>query len=155
VPTIHFLDANGRLQAAPSDSFTFRPAVYGILIEYDQILLLRDLESQLFCPPGRIVAENEAPAQAVRHYFRRLAEMTPVLGPLLFVENQYREENDTFWQLSVLYYAVERPSTASISFTEDPEAKTRPEWVRLDSLDRTRFQFGYEAVQAGKLRLQL
>lgn len=143
------------MQAAPSESFNFRPAVYGILIEYDQILLLRDPESQLFCPPGRIVAENEAPAQAVRHYFRRLAEMTPVLGPLLFVENQYRKENDTFWQLSVLYYAVERPSTASIRFAEDPEAKTQPEWVRLDSLDRTQFQFGYQAVQAGKLRLQL
>ena len=44
-------------------------------------------------------------------------------------------ENDTFWQLSVLYYAIERPSTASIRFAEDPEAKTQPEWVRLDSVD--------------------
>ena len=153
--TIQIFDAQGHAQAVSSKNLTFRPAVYGIFIEHDQVLLLRDRETQLLWPPGRIVAENESPTQAIRHYFRTLADITPLLGPLLFIENQYRQENGRSWQLSVLYYAVERPATASIRFPENEELPAQPEWVQLNSLDRTQFQFGYEAVQAGKLRLQL
>ncbi|MCZ7670285.1 MAG: hypothetical protein M5U34_25545 [Chloroflexi bacterium] len=38
------------------------------------------------------------------------------------MENQYRSENGRFWQLSVLYYALERPATASINFAENPDS---------------------------------
>jgi len=153
--TIQVFDANGHAQAAPSKNLTFRPAVYGIFIEHDQILLLRNLASQLLLPPGRIVADNETPTQALRHYFRELAHITPVLGSLLFMETQYRQENGRFWQLSVLYYGIQRPSTDSINFSENQDAKIQPEWLPVSSLERTQFQFGYEAVQAGKLQLRL
>ncbi|NHZ72077.1 MAG: hypothetical protein GWP17_03215, partial [Aquificales bacterium] len=153
--TIQIFDVQGHAQTVSSENLIFRPAVYGIFIEHDQILLLRNLKTQLLLPPGRIVAENESPTQAIRHYFRNQAGITPLLGPLLFIENQYRQENGRFWQLSVLYYAIERPSTASIRFSENEELPTQPDWVQLNSLDQTQFQFGFEAVQAGKLRLQL
>ncbi len=153
--TIQLFDAAGHAQAVSSEKLTFRPAVYAILIEHDQVMLLRDRATQLLSPPGRIVAEHEAPTQAIRHYCRDVAGITPILGPLLFMENQYRSENGRFWQLSVLYYALERPATASINFAENPDSPLQPEWLPLDDLARTQFQFGYEAVQAGKLRLQL
>lgn len=150
---VQIFNAQGRAQTVAAKDLIFRPAVYGIFIELDQVLLLRDLETQLLSPPGRIVNENEEPTQAIRHYFRELAAITPDLGSLLFIETQYRQENDQAWKLSALYYAIERPSLASISFSED--TTLQPEWVPLNSLERTQFQFGYEAVQAGKLHLQL
>jgi ADP-ribose pyrophosphatase YjhB (NUDIX family) len=153
--TIQIFDAQGQSQTVSSKTLTFRPAIYGIFIEHDQILLLRDQETQLLRPPGRIVAENEAPSQAIRHYLRELASITPQLGPLLFIENQYRQENGRFWQLSVLYYGLKRPSTASILFTPPPEAPLQPEWLPLNNLGLTQFEFGYEAIQAGKLHHQL
>ena len=153
--TIQIFDEQGQAKVVSPEDLTFRPAVYGIFIEHDQILLLRNQETQLLFPPGRIVAENEEPTQAIRHYFRELADITPVLGPLLFIENQYRQEDTRFWQLSALYYSVERPSTASIRFSEDENPQNKPEWVQLDALQRSQFQFGYEAVQASKLHLQL
>ncbi len=153
--TIQIFDAQGYAQAVSSEDLTFRPAVYGIFIELDQILLLRNLKTQLLLPPGRIVAENEEPTQAIRHYFRELAGITPVLDSLLFIETQYRQENNQSWKLSALYFAIERPSLASIKFPEDKELQLQPEWLSLDSLNRTQFQFGYEAIQAGKLHLQL
>lgn len=149
--TIQLFDAQGHAQAVLSEKLTFRPAVYGIFIEQNQILLLRDTETELLRPPGRIVAANEAPSQALRHFFRKLADITPLLGALLFMETQYRQENGRFYQLSALYYAVERPFIATLAF--NPEAD-QPEWFPLRTLQRTQFQFGYEAVQAGKLSLQ-
>lgn len=153
--TIQIFDAQGQSQTVSSKALTFRPAIYGIFIEHDQILLLRHQETQLLLPPGRIVAENEVPTQAIRHYFRDLASITPDLGPLLFIENQYRQENGRFWQLSVLYYALKRPSAASIHFATSADAPIQPEWLPLNSLDLPMFEFGYEAVQAGKLHHQL
>ena len=152
---IQIFDDQGQAQAVSATSLIFRPAIYGIYIEYDQILLIRNQETQLLLPPGRIVTENEVPTQAIRHYFQELVHITPDLGPLLFIENQYRQENGRFWQLAVLYYALERPSTASIHFTTADDAPLQPEWLPLDSLDLPMFAFGYEAVQAGKLHYQL
>ncbi|MBE2220365.1 MAG: hypothetical protein IAF02_02435 [Anaerolineae bacterium] len=153
--TIKIFNDQGQATIVSPENLTFRPAVYGIFIEHNQILLLRNQETQLLLPPGRIVAENEEPTQAIRHYFRELADITPILGSLLFIENQYRQEDDCFWHLSALYYLVERPSATSIRFPEDANALTQPEWLPLDALQRTQFQFGYEAVQASKLSLQL
>jgi ADP-ribose pyrophosphatase YjhB (NUDIX family) len=153
--TIQIFNDHGQAKVVSPKDLTFRPAVYGIFIEHDQILLLRNQETQLLRPPGRIVAENEEPAQAIRHYFRELADITPILGPLLFIENQYRQEDNRFWQLSALYYAIERPSTASILFSDDETLKIQPEWLQVDNLERSQFEFGYEAIQASKLYLQL
>lgn len=153
--TIQIFGTQGQSQIVASEKLIFRPAVYGIFIEQDQILLLRDQETQFLLPPGRIVSENEAPAQALRHYFQELANITPILGSLLFIETQYRQENGRSFQLSALYYAIERPSIASLKFPETTDVQPQPEWMALESLERTQFQFGYEAVQAGKLSLQL
>ena len=150
---VQIFNDQGHAQAVAAKDLIFRPAVYGIFIELDQVLLLRNQETQLLSPPGRIVSENEEPTQAIRHYFRELANITPALGSLLFIETQYRQENDQAWKLSALYYAIERPSLASIRFSED--ITQYPEWLPINSLDRTQFQFGYEAVQAGKLQHQL
>lgn len=152
--TIQFFDAQGHTYAVQSKNLTFRPAVYGILIEQNQILLLHDRNTGLFLIPGRMLDENEVPNLAIRTYFREWASITPQLGTLLFIENQYRQDADQSWQLSALYYEIKRPPLASITFLEK-NAHFQPEWVQLDTLVRTQFQFGYEAVQAGKLYLQL
>lgn len=153
--TVQIFNAYGQMEAVSASDLIFRPAVYGIFIEQDQILMLHNSERGLLHPPGRIVAENEEPAQAIRHYFLELADITPIVGALLFIETQYRKEDDQAWQLSALYYAIKRPSLASISFPNEETSKIQPQWFQLDSLERTQFQFGFEAVQAAKLHLQL
>jgi hypothetical protein len=151
--TTQIFDTSGQAQTISSKTLTFRPAVYGIFIEHDQILLLRNPETQLLQPPGRIIAENETPSLAVRLFFNELANITPILGPLLYIETQYRQENGQDWQLSTLYYAIKRSSIDSISFADTQQHY--PEWLQIDNLYRTQFQFGYEAIQAGKLHHHL
>lgn len=131
---------------------TFRPAVYGILIEHEQVFLLCRPSTGLLYPPGGIVGQRETPTQAVRAFFRQLTGMVPVLGSLVFVEEQYQVEENTPWHLSAMYYVLERPSASAITPVEN---RPQPEWVSLPDLRREQLQFGYEAIQAAWLRLKL
>lgn len=142
--------SGGTFPVSP-EALLFRPAVYGIFIENSQVLLQKHPQTALWHPPGTVLAENETLTQAVRHAFRRLTGMTPRVGVMLYVEDQYIMDSDRrAWQLSVVYYALERPSTAA---TISDSSKI--EWLPLDTLERSQMQFGYEAVQAGRLQLKL
>lgn len=135
-------------------SITFSPAVYGILVENDQVLLVVP-QNRLLHPPGGILNNRETPDQAVRSFFRHFVGITPLLGPLVFMEDQYRvdEEGDA-WHLSVMYYALERPSGTVIT-PLDATSLYQPEWFPLATLQREKLQLGYEAIQAAWLRLKL
>lgn len=148
-------DVHGNAVSVAPEAITFRPAVHGIFIENAQILLLRHPQTGLWYPPGSVLAPHETPTQAVRHYFRQLTGMTPILGPLLFVEDQYHIDSaQQAWHLSVLYYALDRPTAAATTLSE-LDSSAQPRWVPLAELERNQMQFGYEAIQAGWLRLRL
>jgi ADP-ribose pyrophosphatase YjhB (NUDIX family) len=153
--TVCCYDVYGNAVPVAPESIVFRPAVYGIFIENDYILLLRHPQSELWHPPGSVLASHETPTQAVRHYFRQLTGMTPILGPLLFVEDQYHvDDARQAWHLSVLYYALDRPVATAATLAE-LEGSVQPGWLPLAELKRNQMQFGYEAIQAGWLRLRL
>jgi len=148
-------DIYGNAVPVASETITFRPAVYGIFIENSQILLQKQPQTGLWYPPGKILAANDTPTQVVRHYFRQLTGLTPIIGSLLYVEDQFFiDEERRAWKLSALYYGLERPLTAATALTESEETN-HPQWVLLAELQREQFQFGYEAVQAGKLQQKL
>jgi ADP-ribose pyrophosphatase YjhB (NUDIX family) len=149
--TILCHDVEGHTIPVASEAVIFRPAVYGILIEHNQVLLQKHPDTALWQPPGAVLLENETPAQTIRHAFRQLTGMSPRLGPMLFVEEQYVIDGEQrAWHFGVVYYALERPSTATTLAQSN-----KIEWVALDSLQRQQMQFGYEAVQAGRLQLKL
>ncbi|MBK7893853.1 MAG: NUDIX domain-containing protein [Candidatus Promineifilaceae bacterium] len=153
--TIVCYDIHGNAVPVAAEAITFRPAVYGIYIENTQILLQKQPQTGLWHPPGTMLAPSDTPTQAIRHYFRQIAGLTPVIGSLLFVEDQYfLDEARRAWKLSAMYYGLERPLTTATTLTESDEAN-QIEWVPLANLQRTQFQFGYEAVQAGKLQQKL
>ena len=153
--TVSCYDVYGKAVPVATESIAFRPAVYGILIENDQVLLLRHPRTELWYPPGSVLASHDTPTQTVRHYFRQLTGMTPILGPLLFVEDQYYiDDARQAWHLSVLYYVLDRP-VATATTPADVESSAEPDWLPLVELKRNQMQFGYEAIQAGWLRLRL
>lgn len=153
--TILCYDQNGRSAPLPPEQITFSPAAYGILIENNQVLLQRHPITELWRLPGGVLAGQETPGQAVRRHFRAVTGMTPLLGPLLHVEEQHLLlEEEKGLHLSVLYYVLERP-TALVAGLINFDHPQRPEWIPLDALDRSQLQFGYEAIQAAQLRLNL
>lgn len=153
--TILCYDIEGNRVPVAAEAISFRPAVYGIFIEHDQILLLRHRQSELLQPPGSILAAHETPTQVIRHHFRQLTSMTPLLGPLLFVEDQYRIVAEQAWHLSALYYALSRPTATATTLSATEEEPSYPVWVHLNNLRRNQMMFGYEAIRAGQLNLEL
>ncbi|WP_420629384.1 NUDIX domain-containing protein [Candidatus Leptofilum sp.] len=153
--TIVCYDIYGNAVPVAAESITFRPAVYGIYIENSQILLQKQPETGLWHPPGTMLTASDTPTQVIRQYFRQLVGLTPAIGSLLFVEDQYfLDEARRAWKLSAMYYGLERPLTTATALIETDE--TNPtEWIPLANLQRDQFQFGYEAVQAGKLQQKL
>lgn len=153
--TVVCYDIFGNAIPVAAESVTFRPAVYGIFIENNQILLHKQQESGLWHPPGLRLSASDTPTQIIRHYFRQIAGLTPKIGSLLFVEDQYFiDEDRRAWKLSAMYYSLERPLITATAPTESEEA-SQTEWVSLADIQREQFQFGYEAVQAGRLQQKL
>ncbi|MCP4362563.1 MAG: NUDIX hydrolase [Chloroflexi bacterium] len=149
--TIICTDNLGNPIPVAPEALTFRPAVYGIFIENNQILLQQHPQTDLWHPPGTILAENETPTQVIRQTFQQLIGMIPKLGPMLFVEDQYIIDDERrAWHYSVLYYSLERSPTASA--ISDSSQTT---WLPLDNLEREQMHFGYEAIQAGRLQRRL
>lgn len=149
--TILCYDDNGNTVPVAPEALTFRPAVYGILIENNQVLLDRHPVSGLWQPPGGMLAANESPTQQIRQIFRRLTGISPRLGPVLYMEELFLIDDERrAWQYAVLYYALERHTAVT------PQADSaRVEWVPLADLQRQQMQIGYEAIRAGRLQLKL
>lgn len=152
--TICCYDTHGNAVVMPIEAVTFCPAVYGIFIENNQVLLLRHPQTKLWYPPGRMLTDHETPTQVIRHYFRQMTGMIPQFGPLIFVEDMYHiDDNNKAWHISAMYYALIRSQTATTTLA-NLTGSAQPEWVLLTALERQQMQFGYEAIQAGKLRLK-
>jgi hypothetical protein len=139
----------------PGSPIGIRPAVYGILIENDQVLLQPHESSKLWQPPGRILRTGDVPTSAVLRCFQAAAGIQPLITSLLLAEDRYWQDMDGhLWQLSVLYYALIRP-TAGVAGVIDFDSPARPEWFPLENLTREKMLLGYEAVEAGRARLEL
>lgn len=150
--TITCYDLEGKPHAVPADQLLFSPAVYGIFIENEQVLLARHPQTGRWQPPGGRLRPDETPTQSVRHYFREITGMTPKLGSLLIVEEQYALDADgQAYHLSNLYYNLDRPDATVATLTEIENANLG-EWVNLAELKRSDLQLGYDAITAGRLR---
>jgi ADP-ribose pyrophosphatase YjhB (NUDIX family) len=146
-------DDQGRPTAVPAASLLFRVAAYGVLIENNQVLLCAHPVTMKWQLPGGPISGNEKPDHSVRLRFQAVAGITPAAGPLLLAEDRYHFDSDEqAWRLAVLYYGMLRPSAAFRNLI-DFDNPARPEWVSLESLQREQMALGYDAVEAGRLRL--
>jgi ADP-ribose pyrophosphatase YjhB (NUDIX family) len=148
-------DDMGQVIEVHGGAVGFRPAVYGILIENEQVLLQPHPENKLWRPPGKVLDVEESPTSAVLRCFQAAAGITPVITGLLLVEDRcWLDGNGQLWQLSVLYYALKRP-TAGAAGLINFDSPARPEWFPLENLTRDKMLLGYEAVEAGRVRTEL
>ncbi|MCA9996257.1 MAG: hypothetical protein KDE56_10950 [Anaerolineales bacterium] len=146
-------DVYGNAVSVAASDIVFQPAVYGIFIENERVLLAHHPVTGLWHPPGDILTSSLRPEQAIRRYFQQQLRILPDLDGLLWLEERYvLDEQGQAQRLSVLYYGLKRPfDTKSVAI----KTGALLQWVPLADVERTRMQFGYDAVQAGKLNQQL
>lgn len=133
----------------PAGMIQQRLAVYGVLIEDDQILLLPHPANDWWLLPGGIAGPEEGRQAALQRFFRQSTNIAPVTGPLVLVEDRFwADDHGQGWLLTCFYFMVKRLATG-ISGLIDFENSAQPEWVNLDNLARQELLFGYDAIQAG------
>lgn len=147
-------DVYGQAFVVEEKDVLFRPAVYGLLIENNQILLVKN-ERGLWELPGRRLETHEAPTHIVRHHLRQLTGLTLRVSSLVFVEDAFHmDESGQAWHLSMMYYDLSRlDASAAVVIAEDMSLQT--EWVPSVMVQRESLQFGYEAIQAAILHEQI
>lgn len=88
----------------------------------------------------------------MRAFFRAATGFLPEVTSLLYIEEQHRlDERGRPWHLSVFYYGLQRSVGGAVGLAGVPESR-RPEWVPVNSLQRTEMQFGYPAIMAAARR---
>jgi ADP-ribose pyrophosphatase YjhB (NUDIX family) len=153
MPSIYCATPQGTLVAVPETEVIFSPAVYGILIENRRAMLQQEPDSGLWRPPGGILLDGQTPERGVRAFFRTATGFLPELMALLYIEEQYRlDEQDQAWALSIFYYGLQRAVGGTVGLAGVAQDQ-QPEWVPVQTLSRADMQFGYAAVMAGVRRL--
>lgn len=153
--TLTCYDPQGNPIPVLIDTLIYRPAVFGVCIEAEEILLLRDEGSPLLRLPGKIMLPGEAPIPVLRRYYRQLTGLTPLVGPLIHLQDLYRvDANGRAWHLSAMFYPLARPSATTTAFSL-AEDGSYPELHLVETLSPGQLQFGYDAVAAALLRLKV
>ena len=146
---------NGQVVDVSGPPAGVRPAVYGILIENDQVLLQPHEQSSLWQPPGKVLEAGETPTAALLRCFQAAAGILPAITGLLFAEDRcWLDGEGKVWRLSALYYGLKRP-TAGVAGMINFDSAARPEWFPLENLTRDKMLLGFEAVEAGRVREEL
>lgn len=151
--TITCYDVYGNGVSVAMSDIAYRPAVYGVFMENEHVLLAAHPVTGLWHPPGQVLELSLRPEQAIRRYFQQQLRILPDLDTLLWLEKRHLvDEDGRAWGLLVLYYGLKRPFE-----TKSVAVKTGRlwQWVPLADVERTQMQFGYDAIQAGKLHWQL
>lgn len=140
------VNEEGELVSVPAEDVAFRPAVYGILIDNQRVLLERHGQRALWRPPGGRLDDWQTPGHLLRARFRAIMGFAPIRGPLLLLEEQFRANGEgQAWHLVVMYYALRRP-VGSVAAVGDEG----PQWVPLDELAPDEMLFGHRAVEAAR-----
>lgn len=140
------VDEEGELVAVPAEQVTFRPAVYGILIDSGRVALESRGKRHLWQPLGGRLACGQTPGQVLQARFQAATGFAPERGPLLLLEEQHRVDGEgRAWHLAVMYYALRRPAGGVATMGDDG-----PQWVPLNELTTEMMLFGYRAIDAAR-----
>lgn len=151
--TVVCYDPHGQPVPVVASALTFCPAVYAVFIENNEILLLEDVQSGELSWPGGMLQVGERPYHTVSRIYHLLTGIVPLVGPLISMEDLYQVDgNGRAWQISAMFYWLERPSATSLSLTAMND-NSQPRMVPAVSIRRSQLQFGYQALQAAMRRL--
>lgn len=130
-----------------------QPAIYGILLENDQVLLQRNPETGLWQPPGQLLQPGQLPQQAISTAFQALLMFSPQAGPLVFMEEVRASTiNGQPQHLTRLYYLLNRPSGV-LAAIQEISNRQDVQWTAIHDLRREKMHLGYAAIQVAWRRM--
>lgn len=152
--TITCRDVNGKECEAPIDKLQFRPSVYGLLIENDNILLTRQWDGYDF-PGGGIEIDETIPEALKREFYEetglRIEPIMPIHCETDFFNPDYADKyKGQYWNCVMIYYLVRKIggelTTDNFCDTER-EYADMPEWTDLSKIYDYKFFNSVDSVR--------
>lgn len=131
----------------------FRPSVYGILIEYNKILLSKQWDGYDF--PGGGTDKNETLDEALKREFFEETGIKVEVGQVVHAETSFfhpshsTKHSDKYWNCPLIYFLVKRigGKISKDNFDEDEKNYADlPEWIELEKIPTLRFINSVDSV---------
>ena len=144
-------DRNGGAHRVPTRDVSFRPSVYGILLQHGTLLLLPQFDGYDF--PGGGMEVGETITAALLREFKEETGLGVELGKLLHCGSKfyYSEELSEAWNCILIYYLVHSPKgDLSMKGFDEHEQRyaRRAEWI--DATDALSLKF-YNGIDSPAL----
>jgi 8-oxo-dGTP diphosphatase len=134
-----FYDTKGR-KIKYSKEYSWRPAVYGVLIENEKILFIQPNWDDKFCLPGGAMKLGETPTKSLeREFLEETGYKAQVNSQPIYVDSQLFGSYDVnkFFQRISIYYEVKIISKKQN--TKIDEESTKIIWKNLKELKSNGF----------------
>lgn len=145
------LDSNKNYRELNVSDLSFRPSVYGILIEDKKILLSKQWDGYDF-PGGGMNIDETIEETLVREFWEETG-IKVKMDRLVACENVFYHSimrNESWNWLGIYYLCHKNGGDLSIQNVDDEERKylSMPEWIELTSVEKLKF---YNNVDSLKL----
>jgi len=149
---------NGETVLVPQASLIFRPAVYGVIIHNEQVLLVTTRRTGNYYFPGGAVELGERIEEALVREVREETGLEIEVGPLFHFEEHcffYDPTAEAWHGLLFFYHCMPRSfKLIAREHIQDDEADT-PDWLKLHALQPEQFQHAARGVVRKLLHLDV
>ena len=139
-------DINQKLYQVDANKLIYRPSVYGVLIENNQVLLSKQHDGYDF-PGGGIEIDETIHEALRREFFEETGFQIEVLHPVhcetsFFHPSHSTKHRDEFWNCPLLYFSVKKLGGKLSTFNFDEEEKkyaNMAEWIELSKIKEIKY----------------
>jgi len=148
-------DIYGNERIVDSQKLSFRPSVYGVLIENNKILLSKQWDGYDF--PGGGIEIYETIEEALKREFLEetgieIEMIKPIACETSFFHPAHSKKyNNQYWNCPLMYFSVKKIGGNILNYqlsNEELNYADKPEWISLDQIHKIKF---YNAVDSAKI----
>ena len=137
-----FRNVKGKEEKHPPEVYSWRPAVYGVLIKNKKLLLIQPNWDNKYCLPGGSMELGETPTVALKREFLEETGYKVTVNPQpIFVDSHLFANPDAgrFFQRLSVYFKIELVSKRQ--FTDINEESTKIMWRSLKEISSKDFTY--------------
>jgi len=129
-----------------TDKLTFRPSVYGVLIDNNKVLLSKQFDGYDF-PGGGVNVDETLEEACIREFLEETGITVRVLEPVycgtsFFNPSHSEKHKNEYWNCPLIYFLVKRIGGDISKEGFDKEEKDYadvPEWIELNNISNIRY----------------
>jgi len=155
-------DFKGKNYEVDASELTFRPSVYGLLIEDNKILLSKQWDGYDF-PGGGVYIDETVDEALKREFFEEtgieVEPITPIYCTTSFFHPVHSKKDKDKYENCVLIYYLVKKVGGNLSKEnldeEEQEYADMPEWLDIDKLQGLKFYNSVDSLEVIRQALQI